>query len=92
MDLIDYIDAIGAYLRRDAHLFGEHSDIIYRVIRSGIKLMYTIGAVFIKRKTGFTLITGFTIFRYIGTIDGTGKNSEWNSLRWWKLKLAQPHR
>ena len=48
--LIDDIDAVSSYLWRYAYLLHQGLDVLYTVIRSGIKLVNTIRAAFCKRE------------------------------------------
>ena len=75
MHLINDIHFILTYLRRDAHLLYQLTDIIHRVIGSCIKFMNIIRTLLIESHTRLTSITRFPIGSKRHTVDSLGKNT-----------------
>ncbi|MNE46443.1 hypothetical protein D3C80_1407830 [compost metagenome] len=75
MYLIYDVHFVLSYLRGKAHLFGKGTDIIYRVVRSGIELKYVERAVFIKCQTGIAGATGFCFCSGSLTVDRLGQDT-----------------
>ena len=73
--LVDDIDRILTYLRRNTHLVDQSADIIHRVVRSGIQFMDIERPLLVKRAAGFALVACVMLSGRIKTIDGLGKNA-----------------
>ena len=80
MHLIDNIYLIFTDLWRDAHLFHQLTDIIHRIVGSGIKFMDIIRPLFVESHTRFAFVAGFTIGSRRHTVDGFGEDSRTSSL------------
>jgi hypothetical protein len=50
MHLIDDVNAVASYLRRDPDLLGQGPDIIHRIVGGSIQFMDAVGAVLIEGK------------------------------------------
>ena len=59
MHLVDDINLVFAILRRDAHLIDDAPDVLYAIVRGGVKLKHV--------ETALGLFSG-------ETVDGVGKN------------------
>ncbi len=70
--LVDDVDAVAAYLRRDAHLFGQGADVVHRVVRCGVQLVYVETAPLVEGATGFACAAGLAVVR-VEAVDGLGE-------------------
>ena len=75
MYLINNIHFVFTYLRRDAYLFHQLSNIIYRIIRSRIQFMNIVRALFIESHARLTRIASFSIRCGCHTVDCLGKDT-----------------
>jgi hypothetical protein len=75
VNLVDDVNAVMPDLRGNANLVSQITDVVNRVIRSGVEFMDIVGAIAIERFARFALIAGFNLGAQILTVDGFGKNT-----------------
>ena len=73
--LVDDEHFVLAYLRRDAHLFDEGTDVFDGVVRSRIQFMNVVRALFAECLARLTLSAGFSFGCQMLAVDGLGKNA-----------------
>ena len=73
VDLIYDIDAVAANLRRNAHLVGEGTDVLHRVVAGGIQLMDAVGIAFGKGTARLALAARLLVGPRVGAVDGLCK-------------------
>ena len=71
--LVDDIYAVAAHLRRDAHLVGQCTDVVDRVVGCCVQLVYAVRTPFGERAAGLAFSARFELRPGIAAIDGLGE-------------------
>ena len=75
MDLVDDVDAVTAYLRRDTDLFGQRTNIVHRVVRCGVQFVDIERAALVERPARLALVAGLAVGGRIEAVDRLGENT-----------------
>ena len=75
MDLVDDVDAVTAYLRRDTDLFGQRTNIVHRVVRCGVQFVDIERAALVERPARLALVAGLAVGGRIEAVDRLGENA-----------------
>ena len=75
MDLVDDVDAVTAYLRRDTDLFGQRTNIVHRVVRCGVQFVNIERAALVERPARLALVAGLAVGGRIEAVDRLGENA-----------------
>ena len=73
--LVDDVDAVAAYLRRDAHLIDQVADVVHRVVRRGVELVDVERAVFVEGFARFAFVARFGICGRVEAVDRFGEDT-----------------
>jgi hypothetical protein len=73
--LIDYKDLVLAQLRWDARLFHQSLDMLHGVVGGSVKFKDVQGTLFVEGLTTLTRIAGFTLCRWVLTVDGLSEDA-----------------
>ena len=75
VDLIDDEDLVFSYLWRNLHLIDQFADVIDRVVRRRIELIYVVAALLLERLTALAFVASLPIGRAVFAVDGLGKDT-----------------
>ena len=75
MYLIDDIDGVFAYLRRDAHLVNQRTDILHGVVRRRVQFVDIERPLLVERLARFALVARVVAVERIETVDGLRENT-----------------
>ena len=89
MHLVDDIYFILADLGRNAYLFHQLADVVYRVIGCGIKFVDIVLTLFVERHARFALIASLAIGGGRHTVNRFGKDTRASSLSYPTLPAEQ---
>ena len=78
--LVDDVHLILSHLRRYAHLLYQTTDVFYRVVRCGIKLVYIIRALLIERTARLALVASLAVGQRTQAVDSLGEDTRTSSL------------
>ena len=78
--LVNDVHLILSHLRRYAHLLYQTTDVFYRVVRRGIKLVYIIRALLIERTARLALVASLAVGQRTQAVDGLGEDTRTGSL------------
>jgi hypothetical protein len=73
MHFVDDIHFVFTSLGRDPHLVHQHTYVVNRIVRGGIKFLDIKGCELVERPAGFTFIARFRIILRILAVDGFGQ-------------------
>jgi hypothetical protein len=73
--LVDDINLVFAQLRREAHLVNQIADIVNRIVRGRIELVYIERLAGVERVAALAPVTGFSFRGHRAAIDGFGKDA-----------------
>jgi hypothetical protein len=75
MNLIYYVNFLGAKLWGKTHLIDQQPDIVYAVVLSSIQFVDVQTVPFIKGFARFAFLTSFDMLCSVKTVNGLGKNT-----------------
>ena len=75
MDLVDDIDAVAPDLRRDAHLVGQRTDVVDRVVGGGVELVDAVRAAFREGTARLALAARLQVRTGVAAVDGLGEDA-----------------
>ena len=73
--LVDDVDLVFSDLWRHIGLLYQETNIIYRIVRSGIQFIYIHGSLLIESLARLASPTSFSIRQPLQTVDGTGEDA-----------------